>query len=111
MFVSFDDLIGVWRKHWSNDCLSFLFGMTFGLVVCILKRIGFVDEYETNLDYESAEVKDKRREQTSLPCYLKLFLILLSLAGLFGYFLFAILCQSRENCNSVTTYITIIPVS
>ena len=111
MFVSYDDLIIDWRTHWSNDCYSFLFGMSFGLILCIFKRLGLVDEYETNLENDSADAKDKRREQKNLPPYLKLFLIFISFVGFCGYFLFAILCRSKENCDSVTTYITVIPVS
>ena len=114
MFVSFDDLIVDWRRRWSSDCYSFLFGMAFGLTVCVLKRLNLVDDYETNVEHDnldSRDVRDKRREQTNLPSYLKIFLILVSLGGLIGYILFAIFCRSKENCDYVTTYITVIPVS
>ena len=110
LFVSFDDLIIEWRTRWSNDCFSFIYGMALALTVCILKRLSFVNDHETNLEYDNSETRDKRRDGKSLPAYLKCVLILLALGGLFGYFLFAILCRSKENCDSVTTYVTIIPV-
>lgn len=105
LFVNNDDLISGWRSRWSLDCYSFLFGMSFALIICILKRCNYL---ENDHDYESNEW---RRELRSLPCLLKFLLVILSLGGLVSYAVFAILCKSRENCNEYTPYISIIPVS
>lgn len=116
LFVSSDDLIGEWRSRWSHDCYSFIFGMAFGLIICILKRWNFIDEYENNLsDHEDAqEIRDRRRDINSyrnIPSHYRLALIFISLVGLISYLVFAILCKSKENCDEFTVYISIIPVS
>lgn len=111
--MSTDDLIVDWRKRWSRDCYSFVFGMIFALIICILKQMNLIDDYENNLDqYEddNLEFREKRREKYALSAPKKLFLVLISIISLFSYFLFSILCISKENCDAYTPYITIIPV-
>lgn len=105
MFVNYDDLIVGWRTRWSLDCYSFLFGMCFALLLCILKRFSYL---ENDYDFESNE---RRRELKNVPCLFKFILVVLSLTGLVSYGIFAYLCQFRENCDEYTPYVTIIPVS
>lgn len=105
LFVNYDDLITGWRTRWSLDCYSFLFGMCFALIVCILKRCSYL---ENDYDYESGEW---RRELRNVPFCFKFILILLSLAGLISYATFASLCTDRNSCNEYTPYISILPVS
>jgi len=104
LFVNYDDLISGWRLRWSLDCYSFLFGMVFALLLCILKRCSVL---EMDHDYESTE---RRRELRVVPFFVKFLLVLLSLAGLISYAIFAALCQNRDECNKYTTYISIIPI-
>ena len=110
LFFSSDDIISDWHKRWSNDCYSFLFGMVFALIICILKRVSLIEEFETNLDYDNTETREKRHRERALPFHLKFISILISLAGLIAYFVFAVLCRSKENCDNVTKYITVIPI-
>ena len=105
LFVNYDDLITGWRSRWSLDCYSFLFGMVFALILCILKRCSLL---ENDHDYESSE---RRRELRAVPFLVKFVLVLLSLAGMIAYAIFAALCKNREACNQYTPYISIIPVS
>ena len=84
--------------------------MVAALAICILKDLNIVDEYENSLE----PVKKRRGDDSvlgmvaSLRC--KQLIVFLSTAGLAGYLAFAIFCNSKETCNDITTYITIIPV-
>jgi hypothetical protein len=164
LFVDSDDLLKSWRTNWSNDCYSFTFGMMFGLLVSYLKRINFIEDYDSNVmnKYASRESYDQqdqsyesllleRRQPTSssnqlaediemelnteghsfqpydsyhehseqevrrnkavkLSIRFKIITILISMGLLIGYFLFAFLCKSKDNCNHHTKYFTVLPV-
>ena len=117
LFVSYDVLLNEWRKRWSLDCFSFAFGMSFGLIICILRRLGIVDDIsESDLlaaesEFVSESTSFDRKPRSQFSFRFRFFLTVTSSAGFLGYFAFAYLCESRENCNNVTPYITIIPVS
>lgn len=113
LFVSTDDLINEWRSRWTLDSYSFILGMFFGLLVCILKKMNIIDnsdEHQIELEESSTELRDKIREK-SLPRHVKLFFVVTSMTGLVSYGIFAVLCKSRHECNLYVPYITIIPVS
>lgn len=82
-------------------------------MICILQRLNLIDDYENNLDQhedDSLEFREKRRDKFALSLPKKFILVVLSLCGLGSYYLFAVLCKSKENCDDFTPYITIIPV-
>jgi hypothetical protein len=111
LFVSSDDLINDWKSRWSNDSYVFIWGMFFGLVICVLKRINIIDDYDGSQIIEPSTSREKwRNNDKCISVKLKLVLILFSLIGLISYFSFALLCTSQENCNHVTPYITFIPI-
>lgn len=155
LFVGYDVLIDDWRKRWTLDSYSFAFGMCFGLLISILKRLNVIEETESellsnftemaqftanfgvlsssssNISYSNENLllnssdsssinnnnnssvngRAKNMSSRMLPVRLRAFLILISSGGILAYILFALLCKSRESCNNVTPYITIIPVS
>lgn len=128
LFVSSDDLISEWRQRWSIDRYSFLFGMSFALIICLLKRVNLVDEFENNTSNmngsignsdhgeDSLDIREinKRNRASStggqLSLKIKSILCLLSIGGIVFYYFFAVLCTSKESCDSYTTFVTIIPV-
>lgn len=149
LFVGYDVLIDDWRKRWTLDSYSFAFGMCFGLLISILKRLNVIEETESellsnftemsqfsaacnnisssysteNLNLLNAESnvnttngsnlngsRANKNMSRMLPARLRAFLILMSSGGILAYILFAVLCKSKESCNNVTPYITIIPV-
>lgn len=112
LFVNNDDLISEWRERWCLDAYSFVVGMFFALFLCILKRLNVIDNSDENqieLQESSTELRDKIREKTK-PRHIKAFLILISIAGLVSYTIFANLCRSKDSCNRYISYITIIPI-
>lgn len=115
LFVSSDDLIAEWRNRWSLDRYSFLIGMVFGIIICMLKKLNLVDDYENNMeqqyDEDNLDLREKRRDKTQLSIKMKSILTLIALSGIIFYYLFAVLCKSKENCDSFTTYLTFIPVN
>jgi hypothetical protein len=60
---------------------------------------------------EQMEFSDNRRKGKSiLNIKIKFLMVLVALGGLVSYFLFAVLCSSRETCDNLTPYLNIIPV-
>lgn len=135
LFVSSDDMITEWRHRWSIDRYSFLFGMSFALGICLLKRVNIVEEFENNSSNsiinlvnsngmsngsngdhhgadDSLDIRDtmKRGGRGQLSLKIKSILTLLSVCGMGFYYLFVVLCTSKESCDSYTTFITVIPV-
>lgn len=114
LFVSYDVLLNDWRKRWSLDCFSFAFGMSFGLIVCILRRLGILDDVSESDLLDSSEFVSEstydRKRGSQFSFRFRFFLTVTSSAGFLGYLAFAYLCESRESCNNVTPYITVIPI-
>lgn len=163
LFVSSDDLITEWRQRWSIDRFAFLFGMSFALGICILKRINLIDDLENGMtgingngnsngninnnsstmpngggsvgaedDYHYQDMatsslmnlktssnssssrfgidKKSTNRGGQLSFKAKFVFVLLAIAGMGSYYLFAVLCTSRESCDNYTTFITVIPV-
>lgn len=122
LFVSSDDLITEWRQRWSIDRYAFLFGMSFALAICLLKRMNLVDEFESNagasslgssediLELRNGGSGSEKRSRCQLSLKAKFVFTLLSVAGLVFYYLFAVLCTAKETCDSYTTFVTVIPV-
>lgn len=122
LFVSSDDLITEWRQRWSIDRYAFLFGMSFALAICLLKRMNLVDEFESNagasslgssediLELRNGGGGSEKRSRCQLSLKAKFVFTLLSVAGLVFYYLFAVLCTAKETCDSYTTFVTVIPI-
>jgi hypothetical protein len=61
---------------------------------------------------EPMEFSDNRRKGKSiLNIKIKFVMVFVAMCGLVSYFLFAVLCLSREACDNLTPYLNIIPVS
>jgi hypothetical protein len=146
LFVNGEDLISEWRVRWSHDCYSFAFGMLFGLLLCILSRLNFIEEIyfddysnensvstSSNEKMSSPSGQQQQKQQSTidnmeildfsenrkkaftfrsllLNIKIKFILTFLALCGLVSFVIFALLCKSKEDCDSVTSYINVIPI-
>lgn len=96
LFVSADDSISDWRFRWSLDRYSTLYGMLFAFGMLIGRRLKMFNEANGESVLES-------RKLTWLLC-------LLSIVGIGVYGTFTALCQTKQQCNSVHSYIAFIPI-
>ncbi|CAH1788983.1 unnamed protein product [Owenia fusiformis] len=95
LFVSSDDSIHEWHFRWWLDRYSVTYGMGFAFAIILLKRFKFID--------------DSHRDSLFSPA-VSWSLAGLSVLGLGGYAVFTSLCRSKQECNNVHAYISLIPI-
>lgn len=114
LFVTADDLINDWKASWKRDSYTVLYGMGFGLIMCLLRRINIIndnDTYNDLIDDESLNDEisnDKTRLFASKR--LNYLLSLLSVIGIIIYILFIFFCSNKQEYENIHAYLTILPI-
>ncbi|RNA44489.1 CAS1 domain-containing 1 [Brachionus plicatilis] len=113
LFIDSDYVLNVWRKNWSANCYSFVFGMIFALICCFLRKKNLIDDYENNLEQhedDNLEFREKRRDKFALSLKKKIVLVFISIIGLFSSIFFVLACKSKDQCDIYIPYLMIVPV-
>ena len=95
LFMTSNGSLHEWRFRWELDRYSTLYGIGFAFALMLGRKSNFIDDTTSSSLFQPK---------------LHIFIHTAAVFGLASHFMFTILCSNKVECNSIHSYISIIPI-